>query len=492
MKTRSTWLRYAAFGYVVQVAAAAATATLHPVADTFLLEGNPDHSAGGQSNVAAGTVSNGTRMRALLRFDVASGVPAGATVTAVSLGLTATRVIAGGGVNSTFELRRVLGPWTEDTHTGNLGLPAAAGETCWTHRRYPDTPWHAPGGAIGTDYASNGSGSAAVAGPGGYQFASSPAMVADAQLWLDKPDTNFGWVLMTTQEAVSETARRFASREDAARAPVLTIEYATREAAFRISGVSVSGDRATIAWTNGRPSYQVQMRSGLSEAWVNVGPATEASTASVPVEGQQAFFRVVQDATARFQVRFDATWSPETHPASYPAGSSHWSGLVGGVHNERVHFWREGEAASEGIRMMAELGSQPRLLSEVNAAAAAGDAQFTLSGGGINPSPGTRVLVFPQPMRREFPLVTLCSMIAPSPDWFVGVDSVSLIDQGRWVTNKAVTLYGFDAGTDSGAIYTSADQATLPRGVVTRFAGFPALVDGAIVPFGTFTFTRLD
>jgi hypothetical protein len=135
---------------------------------------------------------------------------------------------------------------------------------------------------------------------------------------------------------------------------------------------------------------------------------------------------------------------------------------------------------------------QPRLLSEVSAAITNGTAHFTLSGGGVNPAPGTRSLVFPQAMRRDYPLVTLCSMIAPSPDWFVGVDSLSLIEDGQWVTNKTVTLYGFDAGTDSGASYASANEITVPRGVVTRFSGFPALVNGVVVPFGTFIFTRLD
>jgi hypothetical protein len=33
---------------------------------------------------------------------------------------------------------------------------------------------------------------------------------------------------------------------------------------------------------------------------------------------------------------------------------------------------------------------------------------------------------------------------------------------------------------------------TFPRGVVAPFTGFPALQDGVVVPFGAFTFTRLD
>ncbi|MFO1512860.1 MAG: spondin domain-containing protein [Verrucomicrobiota bacterium] len=100
--------------------------------------------------------------------------------------------------------------------------------------------------------------------------------------------------------------------------------------------------------------------------------------------------------------------------------------------------------------------------------------------------------IFPQDKRDVTFPVTLVSMIAPSPDWFVGVDGLSLIADGQWATNKVVTLYGKDAGTDSGASYSSPDQVTVPRGVVTQFAGFPALVNGVIVPFGTFTFTRQD
>ena len=193
----------------------------------------------------------------------------------------------------------------------------------------------------------------------------------------------------------------------------------------------------------------------------------------------------------RGQVVFNATWSQQTHPTNWPSGA-HFSGLVGGTHNDRAHFWRDGQTASEGIRLMAELGQKTTLLNEIAPAITNGTAHFQLSGGGISPSPGSVILVFPQAMRRDFPLVTLVSMIAPSPDWFVGMDSLNMIENGQWVTNKVVTLYGKDAGTDSGASYASPDQVTVPRDVVTQFTGFPALQDGVIVPFGSYTFTRLD
>jgi len=245
-----------------------------------------------------------------------------------------------------------------------------------------------------------------------------------------------------------------------------------------------------LRWTGGRPTYPLQTRSRLGEPWANVGSPTTSTSAELPLTSGQAFFRVLPDATAQYEVTFDATWSQETHPGAWPVGA-HWSGPIGGVHNDQVRFWREGETASEGIRLMAERGAQGRLRSEVETAIDQGTADFVISGSGIGSPAATRI-TFPRPMRREFPLVTLCSMIAPSPDWFVGVTGLSLIENGAWVDEKSVVLYGFDAGTDSGTTFTSADEVTTPRGVIARFAGFPALIDGQIVPFGTFTFRRLD
>ena len=258
-----------------------------------------------------------------------------------------------------------------------------------------------------------------------------------------------------------------------------------------IASIVTSNGQFVIRWTGGRANFQVQTASNISGAWSNLGEPTSASFATIPISSGQAFFRVVSDFTARYQVVFNATWSQATHPADWPA-NAHWSGLVGGTHNDAVHFFRLGETASEGIRLMAERGQQAPLLAEIAPAITNGAAHLQLAGGGIGRSPGSVSLTFPQAMRRDYPLVTLVSMIAPSPDWFVGVDSLSLIEDGQWVTNKVVTLYGMDAGTDSGPTYASPDEVTVPRGVVTEFAGFPALVNEEIVPFANYTFTRLD
>lgn len=121
-----------------------------------------------------------------------------------------------------------------------------------------------------------------------------------------------------------------------------------------ISSLVTSNDQFVINWTGGRPHFQVQTANNISGDWSTFGAPTSASASTIPMTNAQAFFRVVSDYTARYQVVFNATWSQQTLPTHWPA-NAHFSALVGGTHNASVHFWRDGETASEGIRLMAEL-----------------------------------------------------------------------------------------------------------------------------------------
>ena len=194
-------------------------------------------------------------------------------------------------------------------------------------------------------------------------------------------------------------------------------------------------------------------------------------------------------ATARYRVTFDAAWSAQTHPTDIP-GNPHFSGLIGGTHRSTVKFWQEGGFASEGIQLMAERGRQTPLDLEVGAAVASGHAQYVLAGSDVPRSPGTVSHEFD--VARDYPLVTLVTMAAPSPDWFVGVSGLSLIENGSWVGEKVVSLHAFDAGTDSGATFSSADVKTSPPQPIHRITTGPLVVGGSVPPLGMFTFRRIS
>ena len=194
-------------------------------------------------------------------------------------------------------------------------------------------------------------------------------------------------------------------------------------------------------------------------------------------------------ATARYRVVFNATWSAATHPRDFPS-SPHFSGLIGGTHTEAVSFWGPGQNATPGIKSMAETGAQSRLAGEVRGAIQLGTAEHVLQGRGIVRSPGSVSLEFE--ISQDFPLVTLVSMIAPSPDWFVGVHGLSLFEAGDWVEAQTVALQPYDAGTDSGVTFNSPNAPTVPPQPIRRITE-PPLGDGRTEnPLGTFTFTRLQ
>ena len=190
--------------------------------------------------------------------------------------------------------------------------------------------------------------------------------------------------------------------------------------------------------------------------------------------------------TAVYQVRFKSTWSAQTHPNNFPS-NPHFSGLIGGVHNDQVSFWQEGGIASDGMEQMAERGQQSPLDAEVQAAIDAGTARAVISAGGIGTSPGNVSTTFT--VTRNYPLLTLVTMVAPSPDWFVGVSGLSLVENGDWINEKVVTLYGWDAGTDNGGSYTAGDSNTSPRAPIA-LSTYGPMNNGTAL--GTFTFTRQD
>lgn len=188
-----------------------------------------------------------------------------------------------------------------------------------------------------------------------------------------------------------------------------------------------------------------------------------------------------------YTVTFAATWSEATHPADFPR-NPHFSPLVGATHNSEVVFWELGQIASAGMEQMAETGLTGSLRNEVETALQNGYVGSFLLDRGLSPSPGA--LSFTFEITPEYPRITLVSMIAPSPDWFVGVSGLDLLENGQWRDRVEVELFAYDAGTDSGAGYTAQNADTDPAEAITRIEAAPFVVNDNLTSVGTFTFVR--
>ena len=186
------------------------------------------------------------------------------------------------------------------------------------------------------------------------------------------------------------------------------------------------------------------------------------------------------ETQATYTVTFESSWSAETHPTGFPA-NAHFSPLVGATHNNTVIIWDAGELASEGIEVMAETGGTTPLQAEVQDMIDSGRAGQILLGPEMEVSPGSVQMTFT--ITSDFPLVSLVSMLAPSPDWFLGVRSVNLLGgDGIFLDEAVVELQAYDSGTDSGTDYTSPNEDTNPAVPIFRILEAPFRFPNGTVP----------
>ena len=146
--------------------------------------------------------------------------------------------------------------------------------------------------------------------------------------------------------------------------------------------------------------------------------------------------------------------------------------------------------ATPGVRNVAETGGKSPFTTEIQAAIDSQSALELISGGGINPAPASRTVSFSA--SQDHSLLTLISMIAPSPDWIVGVHDYELFENGAWLDEVTLPLLAYDAGTDSGTNYTSANQRTSPQEPIALVNESAVQIVNGGPQFGTFTIRRIE
>lgn len=207
---------------------------MEPVRDNSLFENcavdcQDTGSNGAGSFLFSGSTSFFGRRRALLAFDVAGHIPAGATIVSASLKLHASTPFDGVATGSqNFTLHRLTADWGEGN--SNSGDPGGGGElpdvgdATWLHRFFDTDFWSSPGGD--GDFIAAPSAERIVDTNGFYTFGATPELTADVQTMLDDPANDFGWIL-TGVEEMPTTAKRFDSRENMVpeNRPTLVVEF---------------------------------------------------------------------------------------------------------------------------------------------------------------------------------------------------------------------------------------------------------------------------
>ena len=181
-----------------------------------------------------------------------------------------------------------------------------------------------------------------------------------------------------------------------------------------------------------------------------------------------------------YTLRLRSAWSNQTHPNWHPEGS-HLSPLIAWSHGLKDVLFKSGGIASKGMEIMAETGAPPTLVGEIEEYIIRGSI-LDYGVGSVFYTPGESEIQIR--VSRSMPYVTVVSMIAPSPDWFITARNIKLLESGRWMERVNIPAVLYDAGTDSGKEFNSKDEDTQPKKPIGMLKNPPLL------PIATFEFVR--
>ncbi len=226
----------------------AATTSIPASRDTSIYQNSPNNSAGGAAGIFVGTNGQGSPRRGMVKFDVASIVPAGAKITSADV-----RMYLGNAPNltplRTIGLHQLNVDWGEGVAGnsnpaiggGGNGFAVGAGDATWNERLFGSASWASAGATGNFNPVASATATSGDVLDSPLFWLSTPGLVNDVQSWLDAPATNFGWALVNTNETSPQTVRVFYSSEatqtstgaplDASWQPMLIVTFVIPEPA---------------------------------------------------------------------------------------------------------------------------------------------------------------------------------------------------------------------------------------------------------------------
>ncbi|MDO5981788.1 spondin domain-containing protein [Flavivirga spongiicola] len=206
-------------------------------------------------------------------------------------------------------------------------------------------------------------------------------------------------------------------------------------------------------------------------------------------------------STANYTIVFESFWETTAGDSANGIstiplpGNPHWSPLAIATHKTANTILMMGSPASAGIESIAETGSTSAFESEVTANS---DADKFDIGSGLGSAQGT--ITKSIQISEDHPFVSLATMIAPSPDWFIAVNSENLrsgngaVNNG-WKATYTIDVFPYDAGTEDGSGYSGDNLDTNPLGVITsleNLAPFDGVNSNMSHRIGTVTFNYIE
>jgi len=198
--------------------------------------------------------------------------------------------------------------------------------------------------------------------------------------------------------------------------------------------------------------------------------------------------------TAVYEVTFMPSWNPATNPLEYPYAHAKMGLLtpaIGAAHNSDFSIFCAGSQPTPGLERLSEMGKHDPLDAELEAAQKTGEVGQLIRFADGSPGPVHAAIRTTFELDADHSQVSLVGMIAPSPDWFYGVSSVALRQDGDWTPSMVVPAYAWDSGGDGGTTYLAEDDDLQPKQTTKRATSAHFTRNGQVWPVGYFVFKQL-
>jgi hypothetical protein len=162
---------------------------------------------------------------------------------------------------------------------------------------------------------------------------------------------------------------------------------------------------------------------------------------------------------AIYKVTINYFFSEDSFPENYPE-NAHFSPIIGWSHNNSNDIFKVNEKASLGIKNMAETGSTLELRNEINNLISSNKVGEIINGNGFDNGQGS--MSFNISVKKENSHITLVTMIAPSPDWFIAFKNIHLLQNNMFKSECITDAIIYDAGSDDGEDYISKNKPSDP------------------------------
>lgn len=194
-----------------------------------------------------------------------------------------------------------------------------------------------------------------------------------------------------------------------------------------------------------------------------------------------------QDGSARYSVSVELAWEPTVQDGPK---SPHWSRLIAIAHSDRFSLFADGDTASSGLALVATNGRVNVIEAELAEAQRRGRVGAYVVLPGIDTGSGS--FRFEIEVSDRHDQLSFATMLAPSPDWFSGINGVALFENNTWRDDIEEPLWVWDAGADTGADFTSPNAPGQPRQSV-RLLTHPAFLQReGLRPIGFIRMQRIQ